>query len=84
MTTPAPRRPLTNAERQARHRELIKIEREYLRARERELETAFLSYVQVDNGCAVTGKTCREREQCGCYMEMLEWMERGKQRCHTP
>ena len=35
----------------------------------RESQRAFLRYIQRDNGCALTGESCRTEQQCGCWLE---------------
>lgn len=30
---------------------------------------AFIRYLQRDNGCDITGKPCRDQQQCGCWVE---------------
>jgi hypothetical protein len=37
------------------------------------LLAGFMRLVQSDNQCDVTGAECREKERCGCYLEMLNW-----------
>lgn len=38
----------------------------------------FLSYVQIDNKCKITGKPCREWQKCGCYQEMEVYIRDAK------
>lgn len=40
------------------------------------IRAAFYRFLQTENRCAQTGKPCRDPEQCGCALEMQEYMER--------
>jgi hypothetical protein len=37
------------------------------------LVEGFMRCLQYNNDCGKTGKPCRERERCGCYLEMQRW-----------
>jgi hypothetical protein len=40
------------------------------------LRSAFLRYVQTtDNDCKGTGEPCRNPDQCGCWLEMIGFID---------
>lgn len=60
----------------------VKAERDYaLHCLEREIaicartDAAFLAYLQIENSCEQTGHPCRERQKCGCYLEVRQHID---------